>query len=446
MLAVLQARLRSRASHPIHESTGWAGPNPPFTLSRTLIEHRFGQYGGQYVPETLMPALAELEQAWLRAREDPAYRAELDGLLRDFGGRPTPLYHARRLSERCGRKVYLKREDLNHTGSHKLNNALGQALLARRMGKRRIIAETGAGQHGVATATVCALLDLQCEIYMGAEDTRRQRPNVQRMELLGATVHEVDAGARTLKEATSAAIRDWVTNVQSTHYVIGSVVGPAPYPALVRDLQRVIGEEARAQLLEREGRLPGRVIACVGGGSNALGIFTAFLDDPMVKLIGVEAGGEGIDAGGGGRHGAPLTVGGRAGVLHGARSAVMQDEEGQIIEAHSISAGLDYPGTGPQHAHLRDSGRARYVAVSDCDALAAFGELARLEGIIPALETAHALAFTLGVAETRTGGKDAPHPTPAAGDRPPAAADSDLDLVCLSGRGDKDLAEVLARS
>jgi tryptophan synthase beta chain len=385
----------------------------------STIEHRFGRYGGQYVPETLMPALAELEQAWVAARADPAYRSELGGLLRDFGGRPTPLYCAGRLSERLGRLVYLKREDLNHTGSHKLNNALGQALLARRMGKRRIIAETGAGQHGVATATVCALLDLECEIYMGAEDTRRQRPNVQRMELLGATVHEVDAGARTLKEATSAAIRDWVTNVADTHYVIGSVVGPAPYPALVRDLQRVIGDEARAQLLEREGRLPTRVIACVGGGSNALGVFTAFLEDTHVQLIGVEAGGEGIDTP---RHGAPLTVGGRAGVLHGALSAVMQDEEGQIVEAHSISAGLDYPGTGPQHAHLRDSGRARYVAVTDRDALAAFGELARTEGIIPALETAHALAWTL------------------------AQPDGDLDLVCLSGRGDKDLAEVLARS
>jgi tryptophan synthase beta chain len=385
----------------------------------STVEHRFGRYGGQYVPETLMPALAELEQAWVAARADPAYRSELDGLLRDFAGRPTPLYCARRLSERLGRLVYLKREDLNHTGSHKLNNALGQALLARRMGKRRIIAETGAGQHGVATATVCALLDLECEIYMGAEDTRRQRPNVQRMELLGATVHEVDAGARTLKEATSAAIRDWVTNVADTHYVIGSVVGPAPYPALVRDLQRVIGDEARAQLLEREGRLPTRVIACVGGGSNALGVFTAFLEDTHVQLIGVEAGGEGIDTP---RHGAPLTVGGRAGVLHGALSAVMQDEEGQIVEAHSISAGLDYPGTGPQHAHLRDSGRARYVAVTDRDALAAFGELARTEGIIPALETAHALAWTL------------------------AQPDGDLDLVCLSGRGDKDLAEVLAQS
>ncbi len=383
----------------------------------STIEHRFGRYGGQFVPETLMPALAELEQAWLAAREDPNYRSELEGLLRDFAGRPTPLYRARRLSERMGRPVYLKREDLNHTGSHKLNNALGQALLAKRMGKRRIIAETGAGQHGVATATICALLGLECVIYMGAEDTRRQRPNVQRMELLGATVQPIDAGARTLKEATSAAIRDWVTNVQSTHYVIGSAVGPAPYPALVRDLQRVIGDEARAQVLEREGRLPSRVIACVGGGSNAIGTFTAFLDDPQVELIGVEAGGDGIDTP---RHGAPLTVGGRAGVLHGSLSAIMQDEEGQIIEAHSVSAGLDYPGTGPQHAFLRDSGRARYVAVTDAQALAAFREVTRLEGIIPALETAHALAWTL------------------------AQEGGELDLVCLSGRGDKDLAEVLA--
>jgi tryptophan synthase beta chain len=380
------------------------------------VERRFGQYGGQYVPETLMPALAELEQAWLQARSDPGFRAELEALLRDFAGRPTPLYRARRLSERVGRTVYLKREDLNHTGSHKLNNALGQALLAKRMGKQRIIAETGAGQHGVATATVCALLGLECVIYMGVEDTRRQRPNVQRMELLGATVRPVDAGARTLKEATSAAIRDWVTSVESTHYVIGSVVGPAPYPALVRDLQRVIGDEARAELLDREGRLPSRVIACVGGGSNALGIFAAFLGDENVELIGVEAGGDGIDTP---RHGAPLTVGGRAGILHGARSAVMQDEEGQIVEAHSISAGLDYPGTGPQHAALRDSGRARYVAVTDSEALAAFEEVTRLEGIIPALETAHALAWVL------------------------AQRDGGIDLVCLSGRGDKDLAEVL---
>jgi tryptophan synthase beta chain len=312
--------------------------------------------------------------------------------------------------------VYLKREDLNHTGSHKINNALGQVLLARRMGKRRIIAETGAGQHGVATATVCALLGMECVVYMGVQDTRRQRPNVQRMELLGATVEPVEAGARTLKEATSGAIRDWVTNVETTHYVIGSAVGPAPYPAMVRDLQRVIGDEARAQLLEQEGRLPARVIACVGGGSNELGTFAAFLDDEQVELIGVEAAGEGIDTS---RHGAPLTVGGRPGVLHGSRSAVMQDEEGQILEAHSVSAGLDYPGAGPQHAHLRDTGRARYEAVTDEQALAAFREVTRLEGIIPALETAHALAWLL------------------AQDR------GELDLVCLSGRGDKDLATVL---
>jgi tryptophan synthase beta chain len=313
--------------------------------------------------------------------------------------------------------VYLKREDLNHTGSHKINNALGQALLAKRMGKRRIIAETGAGQHGVATATACALLDLECVVYMGSEDTRRQRPNVQRMELLGASVKPVTAGEQTLKEATSAAIRDWVENVRHTHYVIGSAVGPAPYPALVRDLQRVIGDEARAQMLEREGRLPARVIACVGGGSNAIGTFSAFLADEHVELVGVEAAGEGIDTA---RHGAPLTVGGRAGVLHGSLSAVMQDEEGQILAAHSVSAGLDYPGTGPEHAQLRDSGRARYVAVTDRDALAAFREVTRLEGIIPALESAHALAWML------------------------AQTDGELDLLCLSGRGDKDLAEVLS--
>jgi len=393
-------------------SAGAPGTGPP----SAALEHRFGEYGGQYVPETLMPALQELEQEWLKARADSGYWAELHGLLRDFAGRPTPLYRARRLSERLGRPVYLKREDLNHTGSHKLNNALGQALLARRMGKRRIIAETGAGQHGVATATVCALLGIECAVYMGVEDMRRQRPNVQRMELLGASMRPVDAGAMTLKEATSAAIRDWVANVQGTHYVIGSVVGPAPYPALVRDLQRVIGDEARAQMLEREGRLPVRVVACVGGGSNAIGIFTPFLDERQVELVGVEAGGEGIETE---RHGAPLTVGGRAGILHGSRSAVMQDEQGQIVVAHSVSAGLDYPGAGPQHAFLRDSGRARYEAVTDAQALEAFKVLARLEGIIPALETAHALAWIL--------------------DQPAG----ELDLVCLSGRGDKDLAEVL---
>jgi tryptophan synthase beta chain len=387
----------------------------------TAVEHRFGEYGGQYVPETLMPALAELEDAWTHARADESYRADLERLLRDFAGRPTPIYEARRLSESVGHPVWLKREDLMHTGSHKLNNALGQALLALRMGKTRIIAETGAGQHGVASATACALLGLECVVYMGTEDMRRQQPNVQRMGLLGATVMPVDAGARTLKEAVSAAIRDWVANVADTHYIIGSCVGPAPFPALVRDLQRVIGDEARAQLLERTGRLPSRVVACVGGGSNAIGIFIPFAGDDEVALVGVEAAGEGIASG---RHGAPLTVGGRGGVLHGAYSAIMQDEDGQILEAHSISAGLDYPGSGPQHAHLRDSGRARYVAVSDAGALAAFQRLAELEGIIPALESAHALAWTIGpgVAE---------------------AGEDHLDLVCLSGRGDKDLAEAL---
>ncbi|MCP9489023.1 MAG: tryptophan synthase subunit beta [Solirubrobacteraceae bacterium MAG38_C4-C5] len=382
------------------------------------VEHRFGPYGGQYVPETLMPALAELELAWVAARDDPAFRAELERLLRDYAGRPTPLYLAERLSEAAGREIWLKREDLMHTGSHKLNNALGQALLGRRMGKERMIAETGAGQHGVASATACALLGLECVVYMGAEDIRRQRPNVERMKLLGAQVRCVEAGARTLKEAVSEAIRDWVANASGTHYIIGSAVGPAPYPALVRDLQRIIGDEARFQVLERAGRLPDRVIACVGGGSNSIGTFTAFVGDPDVRLVGVEAAGEGLE---GGRHGAPLTAGGQAGVLHGSLSAVMQDADGQITEAHSISAGLDYPGSGPEHAWLRDSGRATYLAVSDTDAVAAFRAVARLEGIIPALETAHALHHAL---------------------QPDS---STLDLVCLSGRGDKDLAEVLDR-
>ncbi|HWT22806.1 MAG TPA: tryptophan synthase subunit beta [Solirubrobacteraceae bacterium] len=387
----------------------------------TAVEHRFGPYGGQYVPETLMPALAELEAAWVAARDDPGYRAELDGLRRDYCGRPTPLYHAARLSEAVGHPVWLKREDLMHTGSHKLNNALGQCLLARRMGKPRIIAETGAGQHGVATATACALLGLECVVYMGTEDMRRQQPNVQRMRLLGATVRGVDAGSRTLKEAVSAAIRDWVANVGDTHYAIGSCVGPAPFPALVRDLQRVIGDEARAELLERSGRLPRRVIACVGGGSNAIGTFVPFVADDGVELVGVEAAGEGLETG---RHGAPLTVGGRGGVLQGAYSAIMQDEDGQITEAHSVSAGLDYPGSGPEHAWLRDSGRARYDAITDEQAVAAFRRLAELEGIIPALESSHAIAWVLA--------------------HPDAGADA-LDLVCLSGRGDKDLAEVLER-
>jgi tryptophan synthase beta chain len=386
-------------------------------MTGAAVEHRFGPYGGQYVPETLMPALAELESAWVQARDDPGFQSELRDLLHGYVGRPSPLYRARRLSEAAGHPILLKREDLNHTGAHKINNALGQALLARRMGKRRIIAETGAGQHGVASATACALLDLECIVYMGTEDMRRQKPNVERMGLLGARVEPVEAGARTLKEAVSAAIRDWVANVQDTHYIIGSCVGPAPYPALVRDLQRVIGDEARAQCLEQTGRLPERVIACVGGGSNAIGMFVPFTGDPDVALIGVEAAGAGLETG---RHGAPLTAAGIPGVLHGSYSAIMQDEDGQILEAHSISAGLDYPGSGPEHAWLRDTGRARYVAVGDDQALAAFARVARLEGIIPALESAHALAWAL----ENTG--------------------SELDVICLSGRGDKDLAEVLA--
>jgi tryptophan synthase beta chain len=382
------------------------------------IQDRFGPYGGRYVPETLIAALDELTAAWGEAREDAEFMARLESLRRDFIGRPTPLYLAHRLSEKVGSKVYLKREDLAHTGAHKINNAVGQTLLAQRMGKSRVIAETGAGQHGVATATACALLGLECLVYMGSEDIRRQAPNVERMKLLGAEVAPVEAGARTLKEAVSAAIRDWVANVETTHYVIGSAVGPAPYPALVRDLQRVIGEEAREQALTAEDALPSRVIACVGGGSNAIGIFTPFIADAEVALIGVEAAGEGLDTP---RHGASLGAG-STGVLHGSLSSVIADEEGQILEAHSVSAGLDYPGVGPEHAHLRDTGRASYEAISDRQALAAFGELSRLEGIIPALESSHAIAWLL---------------------ENPAA--SGFDVLCLSGRGDKDLAEVSQR-
>jgi tryptophan synthase beta chain len=387
-------------------------------MSAVGVEERFGPYGGRFVPEVLVAALDELTLAWGEARADAGYRGELDRLLRDFVGRPTPLYLAERLSERVGGRVYLKREDLAHSGAHKINNAVGQALLARRMGKPRVIAETGAGQHGVAAATACALLGLECVVYMGTEDMRRQAPNVERMRLLGAEVAPVEAGARTLKEAVSAAIRDWVTNVATTHYIIGSAVGPAPYPALVRDLQRVIGDEAREQALAAEGALPARVIACVGGGSNAIGSFTPFLDDAEVELIGIEAGGEGLDSG---RHGASL-IAGRTGVLHGALSSVLADDDGQIQEAHSVSAGLDYPGVGPEHAHLRDTGRARYESVTDAEALAAFRELAELEGIIPALEPAHAIAWLL---------------------RNPGAAG--YDVLTLSGRGDKDLAEVVER-
>jgi tryptophan synthase beta chain len=382
------------------------------------LEIRFGPYGGQYVPETLMPALGDLERTWLDAWSDPGFRAELEHLQRTYVGRPSPLYLAARLSEVAGRSIYLKREDLNHTGAHKINNALGQALLAKRMGKQRVVAETGAGSHGTATATACALLDLECVVYMGEIDIERQKPNVERMNLLGASVVPVAAGSRTLKEATSEAIRDWVSNVATTHYVLGTVAGPAPYPAMVRELQRIIGDEARSQLLEVEHRLPDRVLACVGGGSNAMGIFAAFIPDEDVELVGVEAGGEGLD----GRHGAPLTAGGRPGILHGSLSAILQDDEGQVLEAHSISAGLDYPGVGPEHAHLRDTGRAKYVAVTDDQAVEAFKEVTRLEGIIPALETSHALYYALH-----------------------EPSDSELDVLCLSGRGDKDLAQVLAR-
>jgi tryptophan synthase beta chain len=388
-------------------------------MATPAAQRRFGPYGGRYVPETLIPALDELERAWPEALADAAFRSRLEQLQHDYTGRPTPLYEAERLSERVGARIFLKREDLLHTGAHKINNALGQTLLAQRLGKQRVIAETGAGQHGVATATACALLGLDCVVYMGTEDIRRQHPNVERMELLGAAVEPVETGARTLKEAVSAAIRDWVANVETTHYVIGSAVGPAPYPMIVRDLQRVIGDEARAQVLERAGRLPDRVVACVGGGSNAIGTFTPFLGDEQVELVGVEAAGEGLESG---RHGASLSEG-RAGVLHGAFSSVLQDDDGQILEAHSVSAGLDYPGVGPEHAHLRDLGSVRYVSVTDAAALAAFRELSRLEGIIPALEPAHAIAWVL--------------------DNTPADTTT---LVTLSGRGDKDLDEVLGRA
>jgi tryptophan synthase beta chain len=365
----------------------------------------FGAYGGRYVPETLIPALDELAAGWEEVQEDADYAAELEELGRTYSGRPTPLTRVDRFAP--GRRIFLKREDLLHTGAHKLNNALGQAVLAQRLGKRRIVAETGAGQHGVATATACARFGLECVVYMGEEDMRRQRPNVERMHLLGADVRGVDFGTRTLKEAISEAIRDWITNVVTTYYLIGSCVGPHPYPEIVRELQAVIGREARAQILEAEGRLPDAVLACVGGGSNAIGMFAGFVDDADVRLIGVEAAGA-----------ASLGTG-RPGVLHGARSSLLADEDGQILDAHSVSAGLDYPGVGPEHAFLRDQGRAEYVAATDDEALAAFRRLAETEGIIPALEPAHALARA-------------------------AELDAELVLVCLSGRGDKDLAEVLS--
>jgi tryptophan synthase beta chain len=383
---------------------------------------RFGPYGGRYVPETLIAALDELARTYDALAGDAAFRGELDALLRDYAGRPTPLTPAPRLSDAVGCAVLLKREDLAHTGAHKINNTLGQVLLASRMGKRRIIAETGAGQHGVATATACARFGLECVVYMGAEDMARQALNVYRMELLGATVVRVDSGTRTLKDATNEALRDWVTNVERTHYVIGSVVGPDPFPRMVRDFQAVIGRETRAQVRDRAGRLPTEIVACVGGGSNALGIFAAFLDDPGVRLVGVEAAGEGIDTG---RHAAPLRAG-RPGVLHGSLSYLLQDDDGQVQPAHSISAGLDYPGVGPEHAYLKDSGRAEYVAVTDAQALDGFAALARLEGIVPALECAHAVAWVMGTAGRR-------------------AAD-DLVVLNVSGRGDKDVVQVAARS
>ena len=376
---------------------------------------RFGGYGGRYVPETLVAALDELAEAYPRVTGTRAFQVELDDLLAHYAGRPTPLFLARRLSaELGGARIYLKREDLAHTGAHKINNVLGQCLLARDMGKRRIIAETGAGQHGVATATACALLGLDCEVYMGAEDLERQRPNVFRMELLGASVRPVTSGSQTLKDAINEAMRDWVTNVETTYYCIGSVMGPHPYPTIVRDFQRVIGVEARRQVLEAEGRLPDVLVACVGGGSNAMGLFHPFLDDAGVRMIGVEPGGEGV---GTGRHGATLCAG-VPGILHGQRTLVLADDDGQIFPAHSISAGLDYPGVGPEHAWLRDSGRAHYVAVNDEEALDAFLFLSRLEGIIPALESAHAIAYVRVLA--------------------PTLARDAVVLVNLSGRGDKD--------
>lgn len=380
---------------------------------------KFGPYGGQFVPETLMPALAELTAAYEEARQDPAFVAELEELLKSYVGRPTPVSYARRLSERLGgARIYLKREDLTHSGAHKINNALGQALLARRMGKKRIVAETGAGQHGVGSATACALLGLECIVYMGTVDIARQQPNVARMKLLGAEVRPVSSGSRTLKDAINEAIRDWVTNVEGTHYLLGSVLGPHPYPMMVRDFQSVIGREARQQIVEIAGRLPDLIIACVGGGSNAMGIFHAFRDDEPVALIGVEAGGEGIASG---RHAArfadPNVA--RVGVLHGTKSYVMQTEDGQIMETHSISAGLDYPSVGPEHAWLRDQERAGYTYATDEDALHAFQVLSETEGIIPALESAHAVAEAIK--------------------RAPTMSPDEIILVNLSGRGDKDL-------
>ncbi|MGF1485496.1 MAG: tryptophan synthase subunit beta [Prochloraceae cyanobacterium] len=385
---------------------------------------RFGPFGGKYVPETLMPALGELETAYDRYKKDPDFQQELQQLLKDYVGRPSPLYYAERLSDRykksdgSGPQIYLKREDLNHTGAHKINNALAQVLLARRMGKKRIIAETGAGQHGVATATVCARFGLECVIYMGTQDMDRQKLNVFRMRLLGATVQPVSAGTGTLKDATSEAIRDWVTNVETTHYILGSVAGPHPYPMIVRDFHAIIGIETRAQCLEKWGGLPDILIACIGGGSNAMGLFFEFLKDRSIRLIGVEAAGSGVKSG---KHAATLTEG-RPGVLHGAMSYLLQDNQGQVVEAHSISAGLDYPGVGPEHSYLKDSARAEYYSVTDKEAVEAFCRVSELEGIIPALETAHAFAYL----ETLC----------------PALTGSPRIVINCSGRGDKDVETV----
>jgi len=385
----------------------------------TAQQHdRFGIFGGRYVPETLVPAIEALDRAYDEAQRDPAFKRELEDMLTNYVGRPSALSDAPRFSEYVGAPVWLKREDLNHTGAHKINNTVGQVLLARRMGKKRIIAETGAGQHGVATATVCARFGLQCVVYMGEEDMRRQELNVFRMKLMGASVVGVSSGTRTLKDATTEAIRDWVTNVDDTYYIIGSVVGPAPYPRMVRDFQSVIGREARAQMLERAGRLPKTVVACVGGGSNAMGVFHAFVGDRDVELVGVEAAGEGLDSG---HHSASLSRG-TPGVLHGSLSYLLQDEHGQVHPAHSISAGLDYPGVGPEHSYLKQTGRAEYVAVTDREALEGFQLLSRLEGIIPALETAHAVSW---IASQR-GRWSSREPI----------------LLCVSGRGDKDVAQV----
>jgi tryptophan synthase beta chain len=383
---------------------------------------RFGDFGGRYVAETLMPLVLELERAWREAMADPAFQGELASELTHYVGRPSPLYFARRLSEHHGARIWLKREELNHTGSHKINNCMGQILLAQRMGKRRIIAETGAGQHGVATATVCARYGLPCVVYMGAVDIERQAPNVQRMKLLGAEIVPVTSGAGTLKDAMNEALRDWVTNVEDTYYLIGTAAGPHPYPAMVRDFQRIIGDEARAQVLEAEGRLPDAAVACIGGGSNAIGLFHPFLEDEGVRLFGVEASGHGLASG---KHAAAIN-GGRPGVLHGNRTYLLQDAEGQITEAHSISAGLDYPGIGPEHAFLHDVGRVTYLSATDDETVEAFTLLARLEGILPALESAHALARLGDVA--RIVGPDG------------------VIVLGLSGRGDKDLATVNERT